>query len=251
LNTIGIIPARFASTRFPGKPLAVIDGKSMIQRVVQQALKADKISKIVVATDDSRIFKHVQSFGGHVVMTSSEHENGTSRCEEAVSILENENPDDKVDAVINIQGDEPYIHPEQINLLALLLESKKSEIATLVKKINNKEDALNPNVVKVVFNSEKRALYFSRQAIPYLRDFPQNEWFENIDIFKHIGIYGFQRKILHELVHLKPGKLELAEKLEQLRWIEAGYNITIELTDYEGMAIDTPDDLLKLTNKVC
>jgi len=251
LNIVGIIPARFASTRFPGKPLAIINGKTMIQRVVEQAKKADLLTKIVVATDDLRIFEHVQSFGAEVVMTSAEHENGTSRCEEAVSILEKEYPNGKIDAVINIQGDEPYINPEQINLVATLLKNNKTEIATLVKKICNKEEIFNPNVVKVVFGSGNKALYFSRQAIPYLRDVLQNDWFGKSDFFKHIGIYGFQRSILKEIVNLKLGKIELAEKLEQLRWLEAEYSINIEITDFEGIAVDTPDDLLKLTNNAC
>jgi len=251
LNIVGIIPARFASTRFPGKPLAMIHGKTMIQRVVEQAKQANLLSNVVVATDDERIFEHVLSFGGEVVMTSENHENGTSRCEEAVSILEKEKPAVKIDAAINIQGDEPYIHPEQINIVAALLEIKKAEIATLIKAINSKEEIHNPNVVKVVVGFGKKALYFSRQAIPYLRDIPQNEWFSKVDYFKHIGIYGFQRKTLKEIVALKPGKLEMAEKLEQLRWLEYGYVISTEITDYEGLAVDTPEDLSKLTNNAC
>ncbi|HEY9113314.1 MAG TPA: 3-deoxy-manno-octulosonate cytidylyltransferase [Bacteroidales bacterium] len=249
MNIVGIIPARFASTRFPGKPLAMIHGKTMIQRVVEQAKQANLLSKVLVATDDERIFEHVQSFGGEVVMTSVNHENGTSRCEEAISILEKELPGGKIEAVINIQGDEPFINPEQINSVARLL--LKAEIATLVKIISNKEEIFNPNVVKVVVTADNRALYFSRQAIPYLRDIPQNEWFSRTEFFKHIGIYGFRRNILKEITYLKPGKLEVQEKLEQLRWLEAGYNIYTEKTDFEGVAVDTQEDLLKLTNKAC
>ena len=251
MNIVGIIPARFASTRFPGKPLALIHGKSMIQRVYEQAKQSGSLSKIVVATDDKRIFEHVQAFGGEVVMTSVNHENGTSRCEEAVSILEKENPGLEIDAAVNIQGDEPYIHPEQINMVAILLEKKKAEIATLIKIISKKEEIFNPNVVKVVVSTEKNAIYFSRQAIPYLRDTAQNEWFEKASFYKHIGIYGFQRKVLKEIIKLNPGKLEIAEKLEQLRWLEAGFEIATEITNYEGMAVDTPEDLSKLTNNAC
>lgn len=251
MNIVGIIPARFASTRFPGKPLAMIHGKSMVQRVYEQAKQSVSLSKIVVATDDSRIFEHVKSFGGEVVMTSVNHENGTSRCEEAVSVLEKENPELEINAAINIQGDEPYIHPEQINLVADLLTRKEAEIATLVKVISNKDEIFNPNVVKVVVGSNKNALYFSRQAIPYLRDIPQNDWFEKASFYKHIGIYGFQRKILKEIIKLNPGKLEMAEKLEQLRWLESGFVISTEITAYEGIAVDTPEDLSKLTNNAC
>jgi 3-deoxy-manno-octulosonate cytidylyltransferase (CMP-KDO synthetase) len=182
-------------------------------------------------------------------MTSINHENGTSRCEEAISILENESPAMKIDAVVNIQGDEPFINPEQINSVAILLS--KSEIATLVKIITDKEDIFNTNVVKVVVTSDNKALYFSRQAIPYLRDIPLNEWLSKTEFFKHVGIYGFRNNILKEIVSLKPGKLENSEMLEQLRWLEAGYNIYTEKTDFDGIAVDTPDDLLKLTNKAC
>lgn len=223
----------------------------MIQRVVQQAKQANLLSKIVVATDDSRIFEHVKSFGGEVVMTSVNHENGTSRCEEAVFILENEFPAGKIEAVINIQGDEPFINPEQINLVATLLLKSEIEIATLIKIISNKEELFNPNVVKVVVASDKRALYFSRQAIPYLRDIPQNEWLEKAEFYKHIGIYGFRRNVLKEISNLKPAKLERSESLEQLRWLEAGYGIKTEKTDFEGIAVDSPEDLLKLTNNTC
>lgn len=251
LNTVGIIPARFASTRFPGKPLAMIQGKTMIQRVAEQALKSKFLSAVVVATDDQLIYDHVVSFGCRVVMTSPDHENGTSRCEEAVSILENEAITDKIDVVINIQGDEPFIDPGQIDLVAGILKKSTARIATLLKNITRAEDIFNPNVVKVVVDDKGKALYFSRQAIPFLRDFSQNEWFREIKYFKHIGIYGYKRKTLKELVCLKPGKLELAEKLEQLRWLEAGHEIYTEITLHEGIAIDTPGDLSKLTNKSC
>jgi 3-deoxy-manno-octulosonate cytidylyltransferase (CMP-KDO synthetase) len=184
-------------------------------------------------------------------LTSSDHENGTSRCEEAIRVLEIENPSEKIDAVINIQGDEPFINPAQINLVATVLIQQETKIATLVKTISSADELFNPNVVKVVVSSQKKALYFSRQAIPFLRDVPQNRWLNEAVFFKHIGMYGFKRNILEEIVGLKPGKLEMLEKLEQLRWLEAGNAIDVEITHFEGFAVDTPDDLLKLTNNRC
>lgn len=244
MKTLGIIPSRYASTRFPGKPLAMIDGKSMIRRVYDQACKANALTRVVVATDDPRIFKHVESFGGQVVMTAESHPNGTSRCWEVVGQSQ-----ENFDAVVNIQGDEPFIDPEQINQLAGQFENSEVEIATLVKKIDSREELFNPNVVKAVFDRQKKALFFSRQPIPFLRGVPQESWLESHDFFKHIGIYGYRFDVLKKIVKLEPSKLEQAEKLEQLRWLENGFQIHVEITKREGISVDIPKDLLKLTNK--
>ena len=244
MKILGIIPSRYASTRFPGKPLAMIDGKSMIQRVFEQAVKSDALTKVIVATDDSRIFDHVESFNGNVVMTSSEHLNGTSRCWEVV-----EQSDENYDVVVNIQGDEPFIDPEQINQVVKPFENSGVEIATLVKKIDETAELINPNVVKAVFDREKKALFFSRQPIPFLRGIQQEEWLKKHDYFKHIGIYAYRCDVLKKIVKLEPSELEKAENLEQLRWLENGFKINLQVTAIEAASIDTPDDLLKLTNK--
>ena len=244
MKILGIIPSRYASTRFPGKPLAMIDGKSMIQRVYEQASKSSSLTRVIVATDDSRIYDHVKSFNGNVVMTSSEHLNGTSRCWEVV-----EQSDENYNVVVNIQGDEPFIDPVQINQVAELFENNEVEIATLVKKIDESTELFNPNVVKAVFDREKKALFFSRQPIPFLRGIPKDEWLRKHDYFKHIGIYAYRSDILKKIVKLKPSELEKAESLEQLRWLENGFNINVQVTAIEAVSIDTPDDLLKLTNK--
>ncbi len=247
MAVLGIIPARYASTRFPGKPLARIHGKSMIRRVYEQCLLAEKPDKIIVATDDERIFNHVRDFGGEVVMTGQEHPNGTSRCTEALSIIEKETGK-TIDFVINIQGDEPYINPAQIDKVASLLEKAPVHIATLGRKIGEKEDLFDPNVVKLVTNRDHKALYFSRQPVPYVRDAENDQWPLKADFYKHIGIYGYKRDVLQEIVRLSPGKLEIAERLEQLRWMENGYDVYVDFTDFDSISVDTPDDLLKFTN---
>lgn len=244
MKIIGIIPARFASSRFPGKPLVMIHGKTMINRVYEQALKAKSLSKVVVATDDSRIFDHIKSFGGHVVMTAKDHLNGSSRCLEVI-----ENSDEEFDAVVNIQGDEPYIDPEQINQLAGLFRHANVDIATLVKKIQSEVELFDPNVVKAVFDKNMQALFFSRQTIPYLRGVELDEWITKHHFFKHIGIYGYRPGILKQIVNLPATEMEQAESLEQLRWLENSFNIKLGITTLEGVAVDTPEDLLKLTNK--
>ncbi len=243
MKILGIIPSRYASTRFPGKPLAMIAGKSMIQRVYEQASKSPSLTKVIVATDDSRIFENVQSFNGNVVMTSENHLNGTSRCWEAL-----EQNGESYEVIVNIQGDEPFIDPEQIDQVAKLFESNDIEIGTLVKKIQSKEELFNPNVVKAVFDRQKKAMYFSRQAIPFLRDKQPGEYIANHDFYKHIGIYGYRFDILKKIVKLKPAVMELAENLEQLRWLENGFKINVQITNKEAVSIDTPEDLLKLTN---
>lgn len=240
MKIVAIIPARYASTRFPGKPLVEIKGKAMVQRVYEQALKSE-VDKVVVATDDQRIVDCIESFGGNVIMTSAEHPNGTCRCEEVLSIL-----GDDYNAVVNVQGDEPFIDPSQINQVVTLLKSN-AQIATLVKAIDDEKTLFDTNKPKVVLSEEGRALYFSRQVVPFIRDVKQSEWLSNNTFYKHIGIYGYQSEVLKELVTLKPGKLEELEKLEQLRWLENGYQIMVAETVLETIGIDTPEDLTNLS----
>lgn len=242
MNILGIIPARFASTRFPGKPLVNIKGKPMIQHVYEQSLKAS-LQKVVIATDDERIFNAAKSFGAEVLMTRENHQNGTERCAEVMQQIGN-----NFDACINIQGDEPFINPEQINLVATLLQHK-ANIATLVKQIATSEDLNNPNIVKAVLNKNHEALYFSRYAIPYVRNGNAEDILKHGKFYKHIGIYGFQKSVLQELVKLPVSFLEQTESLEQLRWLENGYNITVAETNFETIAIDTPEDFQKLNNQ--
>lgn len=244
MKTIGIIPSRYASTRFPGKPLAVIKGISMIQRVYEQAKKSQKLSKVVVATDDDRIYKHVVAFGGEVLMTNISHSNGTTRCNEVISILEKDG--ESFDIAVNIQGDEPYINPVQIDNVVTLFEDERVQISTLAKKISSSDELFNPNVVKVVLDSENFAMYFSRQSIPMVRDVDSVNWVAKFAFLKHIGIYGYRTSVLNSISSMHPGKLEQAEKLEQLRWLENGIRVSVDITDYESIAVDTPDDLLKL-----
>lgn len=245
MNIIGIIPARYGSTRFPGKPLVDIDGKSMIQRVFEQSSKSKLISRIVIATDDERILLHVQEFGGNAMMSSPQHASGTDRCAE---IVRKENGT-KWDAAINIQGDEPYIQPEQIDLLCRCIETQDVDLATLVKEIKTSDELFNHNNVKVVLNKYNEAIYFSRSPVPYCRNYPDQEWIRHHTYYKHIGIYGYRTNALLEIAQLPKTKLEITESLEQLRWIENGYKIKAQLTSFESIAIDTPDDLLRLKSK--
>jgi len=242
MNTIGIIPARYASTRFPGKPLVMVNGRSMIHRVYQQALKAGALDHLVVATDDERIADHVEAFGGRVVMTASTHQSGTDRCAE---VLESQTG---FDVAINIQGDEPYINPEQINLVVSCFQNPETQIATLVKVIHSYEELLNSNTPKVLLNYKKEAIYFSRATLPFQRNAASNLWLDSHTYYKHIGIYGYKSKILQELTQLPVSALEKAESLEQLRWLENGYRIQTAETDLETLAIDEPHDLDKLKN---
>ncbi len=235
---IGIIPARYGSTRFPGKPLAQIGDKTMIQRVIEQAEKSTVLSDVIVATDDERIFLHVQSLGKKVVMTSDQHPSGTDRCLEALN-----KSGIRADAVINIQGDEPFVAPEQIDALAKLISKNEVEIATLAKKIDNDEALFDSNKVKVVFAENGRAVYFSRHAIPFQKSIPQKEWLSKHTYYKHIGLYAYKSHVLKEISALKPSPLELAESLEQLRWLENGKSIFVAETTIETPAIDTPQDL--------
>jgi len=239
MKILGVIPARYASTRFPAKPLADIDGKSMIQRVYLQALKSKKLSDVVVATDHKEIFDHVKSFQGAVVMTSEFHISGTDRCFEALT-----KHSDSFDYVINIQGDEPFIAPEQIDLLASLLDGN-TQLATLAKKIDAEDQLFNPNVVKVIFNKNQEAIYFSRSTIPYLRNFDQAKWLQTGTIYKHIGMYAYRTDVLEKITQLEASTLERAESLEQLRWLENGFPIKVAETKIETIGIDTPEDLSK------
>lgn len=241
MSILGVIPARFASTRFPGKPLVVINGKTMIRRVYEQASASKQLAKVVVATDDDRIFSEVKSFGGEVVMTSGQHRSGTDRCAETVSKF----PGDW-NAVINIQGDEPFIQPEQIDLLAGLFSDNEVKIGTLVKKLSDPADLDNPNTMKVVLDAKNNGMYFSRSCIPFVRGAEKHEWLSKHFFYKHIGIYGYRTEVLLALTKLQPGKLEIAESLEQLRWLENGYAIRTAFTELETISIDVPEDLEKL-----
>lgn len=237
---LGIIPARYASSRFPGKPLADINGKYMVQRVFEQASKA--LQHVVVATDDKRIYDAVLSFGGKVVMTSDKHLSGTDRCAEAVQNYERAY-NQQVDVVINIQGDEPFIAEKQINLLASLFEKSEVQIATLIKPIDNEQTLFNPNKPKVVVDKNGRALLFSRQTIPHIRGCEPSEWLHKFPFYQHIGMYGYRKDVLLEITKLEKSSLESAESLEQLRWLENGYTIQTATTTDEGLSVDTPDDL--------
>ncbi len=239
MSNIGIIPARYNSTRFAGKPLVSIHGKLMIQRVYEQVVQSPIFDFVVVATDDERIDQAVRNFGGNVIMTSTEHASGTDRCGEVAQALNLKNED----IIINIQGDEPFIRREEIELLAQQFNNQNVGIATLIKKVNhNTEEISNPNIVKVVFDKQGRALYFSRHAIPFVRSASQKQ----TEHYKHIGMYGYRWEILQQLIRLPKSKLEEIESLEQLRWLENGFKIHVAECFYESIAIDTPEDLLKI-----
>jgi 3-deoxy-manno-octulosonate cytidylyltransferase (CMP-KDO synthetase) len=237
LKILGIIPARMASTRFPAKALVDIDGKSMVQRVYEQAATAQALDKVIVATDHEDIRKHVQDFGGVAVMTSENHPSGTDRCREA---LDKETT--QYDYVINIQGDEPFIHPDTIDELAILLNGE-IQLATLVNPIQTASLLFKPTIMKVIFNIKNEALYFSRECIPYLRGYDRQEWLRHHQYYKHVCIYAYRADILREVTQLPVSSLEKAESLEQLRWLENGYPIKIGITQHESISIDTPEDL--------
>lgn len=239
MKILGVIPARFASTRFPGKPLIDIAGKTMVQRVYEQVKKSTLITEVVVATDDTRILDHVQSFGGNAVLTSAQHPSGTDRCYEAFQKMGKD-----FTYIINIQGDEPFIRPEQIDLLAALLTGD-AFIATLVKELKDQESLFNPNVVKAVVNVKGKALYFSRSPVPHARNTVEGEWLSRHKYFKHIGMYAYRIDILEELTKLAVSPLEKIEALEQLRWLDNGYEIVTTETKSETIGIDTPEDLQK------
>jgi 3-deoxy-manno-octulosonate cytidylyltransferase (CMP-KDO synthetase) len=242
LRFVGIIPARYASTRFPGKPLVDIGGKSMIERVYEQVSKA--LTDVYVATDDQLIYEAVIAFGGKAIMTSDQHKSGTDRCYEAFSKLT-----EWFDVVINVQGDEPFIQPEQIIELQKCFEEPETQIATLAKRVTEKdgfEFLNNPNNPKLVINKQNEALYFSRSVIPYRRGAEAENWIELHSYLKHVGIYAYRSDVLRELTQLDQSPLEIAESLEQLRWLENGYRIKVGFTDVETVGIDTPEDLEKV-----
>ena len=239
MKIVGIIPARYASTRFPGKPLALIKGKSMIQRVYEQALKS-ALDAVVVATDDVRIADAVMDFGGHYVMTDPNHRSGTDRCREALELL-----DERYEAVVNIQGDEPFIDPEQINQVVKLICRDDTDLASLAKRIDDEDELFSPNTVKVVMDRQGNALYFSRNPIPYMRNLDRKEWFDKGLFYKHIGIYAYKADVLRQIAKMQPTVLEMAESLEQLRWLENGLNIRMGVTASENVSIDQPMDIEK------
>lgn len=239
MKFIAIIPARYASTRFPGKPLALLGGKPVIQRVYEQV--AGVLDDAVVATDDRRIYDAVLAFGGKAEMTSTEHRSGTDRCWEAYC-----KQGGAYDVVVNVQGDEPFIRPAQLEALKRCFDDSETQIATLVKPFAEKDglEALeNPNSPKVVLDGRSRALYFSRSVIPYLRGVDRAEWLRRHTYYKHIGIYAFRTEVLREVTALPQSPLELAESLEQLRWLENGYRIGVGITNFDTVGIDTPEDL--------
>lgn len=246
MKFIGIIPARYASSRFPGKALFVIEEKTMIQRVYEQAQKASVLSDIYVATDDIVIENHVKNFGGNAVMTSKDHLCGTDRCYEAFHLINSKGKYCDDDVVINIQGDEPCIDPKQITIVALCFQNEDVKIATLVREIDSTEDLFSPNVMKVVFDKNKKALYFSRSPIPYCRGLDNAQWIKKNKYYQHIGIYAYKVSVLDEIHKLNQSPLEIAESLEQLRWLENAYPIHIEFTEHASYSVDIPGDVEKI-----
>ncbi len=244
MKILGIIPARYASTRLPAKALADIGGKTMVRRVYEQAIQAQAIQEVWVATDHPLIYQEVESFGGKVLMTSPHHLNGTERCCEAYDLLGQD-----FDYVINIQGDEPFINPRQLNELAALLNGQV-ELATLVSKVQHREDLFNPSVMKVVMDRQQNAMYFSRECIPHLRGVPTDEWLEQGKHFKHVCTYAYRQDILHAITKLPLSPLEAAESLEQLRWLEHGYRMKVGITEYGSLSVDTAEDLEKARKRV-
>jgi 3-deoxy-manno-octulosonate cytidylyltransferase (CMP-KDO synthetase) len=239
---IGIIPARYASTRFPGKPLADIAGKPMIQRVYERA--STVLNYVAVATDDNRIQDAVDGFGGKVVLTSTEHRSGTDRCAEALDIILSKTGLN-FSVVINIQGDEPFIRGEQIDAIKNCFNDSNTQIATLIKPVDSDDIIFDPNKPKVIIDKHGFALYFSRSPIPYMRGFNKDLWHKEHTFFQHVGMYAYRTNILREITKLSPGELEKAESLEQLRWLENGYRIMTSVTNFESHGIDTPADLKK------
>ena len=238
MKYIAVIPARYASTRFPGKPLAVLGGKTVIQRVCEQASRV--LPEAYVATDDERIFSAVEAFGGRAVMTSANHKSGTDRIQEAVEKIGTD-----ADVIINIQGDEPFIQPAQIETLMHLFDAPETQIGTLGKPFETIEATMNPNSPKIVTDRRGFALYFSRSVIPYIRGVEQEEWLKHYPFLKHLGVYAYRREVLAEVTRLPQSALEKAESLEQLRWLENGFRIRVGITDMETVGIDTPDDLTR------
>lgn len=245
MDVLGIIPARYGSTRLPGKPLLKIGGKTMIMRVYKQASKA--FSNVLIATDDVRILEEANRFGANAVMTSILHKSGTDRAAEALHIFE-KNTGKKFDIIVNIQGDEPFIEPEQLRKLTECFKNSDVQIATLIKEIDNEEDIFNPDKPKVIINKNNEAIYFSRSPVPYYRNAEKSDWYKQHKYFKHIGIYAYRKNILNEITKLENSSLETAESLEQNRWIENAYKINIVRTEFESLSIDTEEDYKKIQN---
>ena len=240
LKVFGIIPARYASTRFPGKPLVQLEGRSMVEWVYRRASVV--FDTVAVATDDERIVAEVRRFGGHAVMTSPDHCSGTDRCAEALMLMQDE-IGVYADVVVNVQGDEPFIDPALLTRLADCFNDGSTQIATVVKPFENTSDLLNPNNVKAVIAVSGRAVYFSRSPIPYIRGFAQDKWLDRHTFFWHLGLYAYRADVLARLTQLPPSPLEIAESLEQNRWLENDYYIRVIQTHGENIAIDTPEDL--------
>ncbi len=240
-----IIPARFASTRFPGKPLVLIGKKPMIQHVYERV--AAVLPRVYVATDDIRIADAVKLFGGNVVMTDTAHTTGTDRCAEAVAQID-QLTRVKTDVILNIQGDEPFIREEQIVKLMDCFNDPNTEIATLVRLFKPSDELFGTNNAKVVIDKNKFAIYFSRSVIPFVRNHDKDVWLEKHTFYKHLGVYAYKKNILEAITKLQPSALELAESLEQNRWIENGFRIKTDITEFENLAVDTPEDLLKIIN---
>lgn len=250
MKFVALIPSRYASTRFPGKPLALLGGKPIVQWVYETTQSC--FDATYVATDNEEIYNCVTSFGGKAIMTSSNHKSGTDRIHEAYNKLE-----EKYDVVVNVQGDEPFVAPQQLELLKTCFTDLETAIATLVKPFEKGCDwniINNPNTPKVVMDNKMHALYFSRSVIPYIRGKEQSEWSKSHQFYKHLGIYAYRSEVLRTIAQLPPSELELAESLEQLRWLQAGYTIKVGITDIETVGIDTPEDLVKaeslLSNKL-
>lgn len=235
---IAIIPARYASTRFPGKPLAVLGGKPVIQRVYEQV--SSVLSDVWVATDDERIRQAVELFGGRVVMTRTDHKSGTDRIEEAAEII-----DTTADVIINVQGDEPFIQRSQVETIMHLFDDAETQIGTIGKPFDTIEQAENPNSPKIVTDVRGYALYFSRSVIPFIRGHERQQWLNQFPFLKHLGLYAYRRDVLRQITKLPQSSLEKAESLEQLRWLQNGYRIKVGLTDVETVGIDTPEDLAR------
>ncbi len=233
---ITIIPARFASTRFPGKPLAILGGKTVIQRVYEQVISVLPLA--YVATDDVRIYNAVIAFGGKAIMTRNDHKSGTDRIQEAVTLINSD-----ADIVVNIQGDEPFIQSSQIQALCKCFDDEDAQIATLGKPFTSIEEVENPNSPKIVVDNKGYAMYFSRSIIPFVRGVEKNEWISHYPFLKHLGIYAYRREILAQVTQLPQSSLEIAESLEQLRWLQNGYKIKVGVTNIETVGIDTPADL--------
>ncbi|HPW66130.1 MAG TPA: 3-deoxy-manno-octulosonate cytidylyltransferase [Salinivirgaceae bacterium] len=246
INFAALIPARYASSRFPGKPLVNIHGKPMIQHVYERASEVFK--RCAVATDDKRIADAVKAFGGMFIMTASHHQSGTDRCAEASETAIKEFGWE-IDVVVNIQGDEPFMQAEQLRQICACFDNENTQIATLIKKIDTEIELFDINKPKVVIDTNGRAIYFSRNPIPFMRGKPNDQWLNSHVYYKHIGMYAYRLNILHEISKLKRGKLEVAESLEQLRWLENGFKIQTSLTDIENLSVDTPEDLTQLLLK--